>query len=73
MTSITDRIDLRASKKVFDELKSGHKIMLPNNLINSFNAIIGKNMNFTTEEYTDELSNIRLVKKLLLVLVYGND
>ena len=62
MTSITNRIDLKAAKQVFDELRFGHKIKLPNHLMDSIDIIIESNMNITTEEYADELSDIRLVK-----------
>ena len=59
MTSITDRIDLRSANKTFNELRFGHKIKLPNDVVNSIDTIIENNMNITTEEYADELSNIR--------------
>ena len=75
MTSITNRIDVSAAKKIFDELRFGHKIKLPNNLMNFINAIIEKNINITTEEYSDELSDIRLVKWILVkrLLKYDRD
>ena len=59
MTSITNRIDVRAAKKIFDELRLNHKIKLPKDLMNSIDTIIENNMNITTEKYADELSNIR--------------
>ena len=65
MTSITNRIDLRAAKKKFDELRLSHTIKLPNDLMKRIDDVIEYNMNYTTEEYVDELSDffpIRLVK-----------
>ena len=59
MTSIIYRIDLSAAKNIFDELRLNHKIKLPKDLMNSIDTIIESNMNITTEEYADELSNIR--------------
>ena len=59
MTSIINRIDVRAAKNIFDELRLNHKIKLPKDLMNSIDTIIESNMNISTEEYADELSNIR--------------
>ena len=60
MTSIANRIDLTTAKNIFDELKLSQKIKLPKDLMNSINVIIESNMNITSEEYADELSDIRL-------------
>ena len=62
MTSITDRIDLRAAKIIFDELRLNHNIKLPNDLMKRIDDIIECYINDTTEEYADELSDLRLVK-----------
>ena len=62
MTSIANRIDFRTAKNIFDELKLSQKIKMPNDVMNSINAIIESNMIITTEEYADELSDLRLVK-----------
>ena len=62
MTSIANRIDLSAAKNIFDELRLNHKIKLPNDLMHSIDTIIENNMNITSEEYADELSDLRSVK-----------
>ena len=69
MTSITNRIDVRAAKKIFDELRLNHKIKLSKDLTNSIDTIIENNMNITTEEYADELSNIRWVEKSHRIMI----
>ena len=70
MTSITNRIDLGDAKKKFDELRLNQKIKLPNDLMDSINTIINNNKNMKIEAYVDELSDIRLVKNGLSLIVY---
>ena len=59
MTSVTDRIDLKSARSIFDSLRTSLKIKLPNDLINSIDGIITNNMTSTMDDYTYDLSEIR--------------
>ena len=59
MTSVTNRIDLKSARSIFDSLRTSLKIKLPNNLINSIDGIITNNMTSTMDDYTYDLSEIR--------------
>ena len=60
MTLVTNRIDLKSARSIFDSLRTSHKIKLPRDLINSIDSIIMNNMTSTMDDYTYELSEIRL-------------
>ena len=59
MTSVTNRIDLKSARAIFDSLRKSLKIKLPNDLINSIDGIIMNNMTNTMDDYTYDLSEIR--------------
>ena len=59
MTSVTSRIDLKSVIEIFDQLRTGHKIKLQDDLTNSIDSIISNNITARTEEYADDLSEIR--------------
>ena len=59
MTSVTDRIDLKSARAIFDSLRTSFKIKLPDDLINSIDGIIMNNMTNTMDNYTFDLSEIR--------------
>ena len=59
MTLVTNRIDLKSSRSIFDSLRTNLKIKLPVDLINSIDGIIMNNMTSTMNDYTYELSEIR--------------
>ena len=59
MTSVTNRIDLKSARAIFDSLRKSLKIKLPNDLINSIDGIIMNNMTNTMDDYTFDLSEIR--------------
>ena len=55
MTSVTNRIDLKLARSIFDSLK----IKLPDDLINSIDGIIINNMTTSMDDYAYDLSEIR--------------
>ena len=59
MTSVTNRIDLKSARAIFDSLRTNLKIKLPDDLINSIDGIIMNNMTNTMDDYTFDLSEIR--------------
>ena len=59
MTSVTNRIDLKSARSIFDSLRTNLKIKLPGDLINSIDGIIMNNMTNTMDDYTFDLSEIR--------------
>ena len=59
MTSVTDRINLKSAKAVFDNLRTSFKIKLPDDLIDSIDDIIMNNMTTSMEKYAYDLSGIR--------------
>ena len=59
MTSVTNRIDLKSARSIFDSLRTSLKIKLPDDLINSIDGIIMNNMTNTMDDYTFDLSEIR--------------
>ena len=59
MTLVTNRIDLKSARSIFDSLRTSHKIKLPVDLINSIDGIITNNMTSTMDDYTYDLSEIR--------------
>ena len=59
MTSVTNRIDLKTARSIFDSLRTSFKIKLPGDLINSIDGIIMNNMTNTMDGYTYDLSEIR--------------
>ena len=59
MTLVTNRIDLKSARSIFDSLRTSFKIKLPDDLINSIDGIIMNNMTNTMDDYTFDLSEIR--------------
>ena len=59
MTLVTNRIDLKSARSIFDSLRTSLKIKLPHDLINSIDSIIMNNMTSTMDDYTYDLSEIR--------------
>ena len=59
MTSVTNRIDLKSARSIFDSLRTNLKIKLPGDLIDSIDGIIMNNMTVTMDEYTNDLSDFR--------------
>ena len=59
MTLVTNRIDLKSARLIFDSLRTSLKIKLPVDLINSIDGIITNNMTSTMDDYTYDLSEIR--------------
>ena len=60
MTSVTNRIDLKSARSIFDSLRTSLKIKLPVDLMNSIDGIIINNMTTSMDDYAYELSEIRL-------------
>ena len=59
MTSVTNRIDLKSARSIFDRLKTSLKIKLPVDLMNSIDGIIINNMTSSLDHYAYDLSEIR--------------
>ena len=59
MTSVTNRIDLKSARSIFDSLRTSLKIKLPVDLLNSIDGIIINNMTTSMDGYANELSEIR--------------
>ena len=59
MTLVTNRIDLKSARSIFDSLRTSLKIKLPVDLINSIDAIIMNNMTGFLDSYAYDLSAIR--------------
>ena len=59
MTLVTNRIDLKSARSIFDSLRTSLKIKLPVDLRNSIDGIITNNMTSTMDDYTYDLSEIR--------------
>ena len=59
MTSVTNRIDLKSARSIFDSLRTSLKIKLPVDLMNSIDGIIINNMTTSMDDYAYDLSEIR--------------
>ena len=59
MTLVTNRIDLKSARSVFDGLKTSLKIKLPADLMNSIDGIIVNNMTDFLDIYADDLVAVR--------------
>ena len=59
MTLVTNRIDLKSARLIFDSLRTSLKIKLPVDLMNSIDGIITNNMTSTMDDYTYDLSEVR--------------
>ena len=59
MTLVTDRIDLKSARSIFDSLRTSLKIKLPVDLINYIDGIIINNMTAFLDTYAYNLSAIR--------------
>ena len=57
MTSMTNRIDLKTSRIIFNELRSNSLVKPTQNIINSFNLIV--NVNLNNLDYISELGDFR--------------
>ena len=58
MTSMTNRIDLKTSRIIFNELRSNSLVKPTQNIINSFDLIINLNLN-DLGDYISELGDFR--------------
>ena len=59
MTLVTNRIDLKSARTMFDSLRKSLKIKLPVDLMNSIDGIIMNNMTAFLDNYAYDLSDIR--------------
>ena len=59
MTLVTDRIDLKSARSIFNSLRTSLKIKLSVNLVNSIDGIIMNNMTAFLDNYAYDLSDIR--------------
>ena len=59
MTLVTDRIDLKSARSIFNSLRTSLKIKLPVDLVNSIDGIIMNNMTAFLDNYAYDLSDIR--------------
>ena len=59
MTLVTNRIDLKSARSIFDSLRTSLKIKLPVDLINNIDGIIMNNMTAFLDNYAYNLSAIR--------------
>ena len=60
MTSMTNRIDLRTSRIIFDELRSNFLVKPTQNIISSFDLIVNSNLiHFKVYMQIDELGDFR--------------
>ena len=59
MTLVTNRIDLKSARSIFDSLRTSLKIKLPVDLVNSIDGIIMNNMTAFLDNYAYDLSDIR--------------
>ena len=57
MTSMTNRIDLKTSRIIFNELRNNSLVKPTQNIINSFNLIV--NVNLNNHHYISELGDFR--------------
>ena len=58
MTSMTNRIDLKSARIIFDELKSNSLVKPTRNIINSFDSIVNVNL-IDLGDYISELEDFR--------------
>ena len=59
MTLVTDRIDLKSARSIFNSIRTSLKIKLPVDLMNSIDGIIMNNMTAFLDNYAYDLSDIR--------------
>ena len=60
MTSMTNRIDLQSARKIFNELRTNSLVKPIENMINSFDLIVNKNLNhFGDITQIDEIGDFR--------------
>ena len=59
MSLVTDRIDLKSARSIFNSLRTSLKIKLPVDLVNSIDGIIMNNMTTFLDNYAYDLSDIR--------------
>ena len=59
MTLVTNRIDLKSARLIFDSLRTSLKIKLPDDLMSSIDGIVINNMSAFMNNYAYNLSAIR--------------
>ena len=59
MTVVTNRIDLKSARSIFNSLRTSLKIKLPVDLMNSIDGIIMNNMTTFLDKYAHHLIDIR--------------
>ena len=59
MTLVTNRIDLKSARSIFDSLKTSLKIKLPVDLMDSIDGIIINNMTAFSDNYANDLVAVR--------------
>ena len=59
MTLVTNRIDLKSARSIFDSLRTSLKIKLPVDLMDSIDGIIINNMTAFLDNYTNDLVAVR--------------
>ena len=59
MTLVTNRINLKSARSIFNSLRTGLKIKLPVDLMNSIDGIIINNMTAFSDNYANDLVAVR--------------
>ena len=59
MTLVTNRIDLKSARSIFDSLRTSLKIKLPVDLMDSIDGIVINNMTAFLDNYTNDLVAVR--------------
>ena len=59
MTLVTNRIDLKSARSIFNSLRTSLKIKLPVDLIDSIDGIIINNMTAFSDNYANDLVAVR--------------
>ena len=59
MTLVTNRIDLKSARSIFNSLRTSLKIKLPVDLMDSVDGIIINNMTAFSDNYANDLVAVR--------------
>ena len=59
MTLVTNRIDLKSARSIFNSLRTSLKIKLPVDLMDSIDGIIINNMTAFSDNYANDLVAVR--------------
>ena len=59
MTLVTNRIDLKSARSIFNNLRTSLKIKLPVDLMDSVDGIIINNMTAFSDTYANDLVGVR--------------